>query len=666
MARALLMATQQNMIEYATIFLEVEQCHSRKKEDIKMNKTSEQILKSRLTQENFQKLAAIDNDEMHDFVAKYIDLCNPGSVFVSTDSADDIRYVREAAVRNGEEENLALGGHTIHFDGYHDQARDKAQTKFLLPEGVDLGPDINAINKDEGLKELKEIMRDIMKGKEVYVRFYCLGPCKSAFSIPCLQITDSAYVAHSEDLLYRHGYEEFKRLGKSARFFKFVHSAGELDERKVSKNIDKRRVYIDTYDGIVYSVNTQYGGNTIGLKKLAMRLAIKRASEEGWLTEHMLLMGIHGPKGRISYFTGAFPSLCGKTSTSMISGETIVGDDIAYLRKMDGVVRAVNVECGMFGIIQGINSVDDPIIWKTLHSPGEIIFSNVLVTNDKKVYWIGKDGEVPASGYNHSGQWTSGKKDAKGSEITPSHKNARFTLNLKLLENVDSNLDNPAGVALSGIIYGGRDSDTWLPVQESFDWTHGIITKGAALESETTAATLGKEGVRKFNPMSNLDFVSIPLGQYIQNNLDFGKDAKNPPRIFGVNYFIKDKEGNFLNEKTDKAVWLKWMELRVNNDVEAITTPTGLIPKYEDLKRLFKHLLNKDYTQEDYIKQFTLRIPENLAKIDRIEKIYREKVADAPKILFDVLGEERKRLTSAREKWGDYIPPDRFAIYAER
>ena len=625
-----------------------------------MDEKSINILKDRLEERDYQKLMEIDNPRVHQFIAKYIELCNPDKVFVCTDSPEDIEYIRESAIRNGEEAPLAIEGHTVHFDGYYDQARDKANTKFLVPKGVDLGPNLNTIDKDEGLKEIHEILKDIMRGHELYVRFFCLGPTNSEFSIPCIQLTDSAYVAHSETLLYRLGYEEFKRQGRSARFFKFVHSAGELDERKTSKNIDKRRVYIDNEDETVYSVNTQYGGNTIGLKKLAMRLAIYRASKEGWLTEHMFVMGVHGPNNRVTYFTGAFPSLCGKTSTSMIPGETIVGDDIAYLRKRNGKVYAVNVESGMFGIIMGINAKDDPIIWKTLHSPNEIIFSNVLVGEDNKPYWLGMGEEIPKKGINHSGEWTLGKKDAEGNEIPPSHKNARFTLRLEILENVDPKLHDPEGVEIGGIIYGGRDSDTWVPVEESFDWIHGIITKGASLESETTAATLGKEGVRKFNLMSNLDFVSIPLGRYIKNNLDFGTSIKDPPRIFSVNYFLKDENGNFLNEKTDKAIWLKWMELRVHREVGAIETPTGFIPKYEDLKRLFKEIQGKDYSKEDYIKQFTLRVPENLAKVDRIVKIYKTKVPDTPPILFEVLKEHRQRLEKARERYGDYIPPDKF------
>ncbi|MDH4211205.1 MAG: phosphoenolpyruvate carboxykinase (GTP) [candidate division WOR-3 bacterium] len=619
------------------------------------------FLKQRLGDEGYGKLSRIDNPGLHAFVAKYVEHCNPDKVFICTDDPADLKYVREAALKNGEEEPLATEGHTIHFDNSKDQARDKEHTLILVPKGTDLGATIKTGNRDECLKEVHEIMKDIMKGREAYVRFFCLGPTNSEFSLPSVQITDSAYVAHSEDILYRQGFEEFVRQGKNAKFFKVVHSAGELDERKTCKNLDKRRVYIDLLENLVYSCNTQYGGNTIGLKKLSMRLAIKRGSEEGWLTEHMLVMGIHGPQNRVTYFTGAFPSLCGKTSTAMLDSETIVGDDIAYLRKKDGEVRAVNVEKGMFGIIQGINSEDDPIQWKALHTPGELIFSNVLVTPEKDVHWIGKDGDLPPKGCNHAGDWTPGKKDAKGNEIPPSHPNARFTLSLENLENLDKTLHDPKGVVVGGMVYGGRDSDTWVPVEESFDWAHGIITKGASLESETTAATLGQAGVRKFNLMSNLDFLSIPVGQYIQNNLDFSKGLKTTPLIFSVNYFLKDKEGNFLNAKTDKKVWYKWMELRAHKDVGAIDTPTGRIPKYEDLKKLFKEVLNKDYTEEDYRKQFTVRVPESLAKIDRIKEIYETKVNDTPKILFDVLEEQRKRLLEAQKKHGDYITPEKLA-----
>ncbi len=618
-----------------------------------------EILKRKCGIDNYNKLINVKNKYIIEFITEYVKLLNPDSVFVCNDSKEDFNYIRNKAVRDGEEIKLEIPGHTVHIDGPDDQARDKKLTKFLIPEGVKFGKGLNVINKKEGIEETRNIMSNIMVGTELIIIFFTLGPADSPFTITAVQLTDSSYVAHSEIILYRQGYEEFKRLGDYEGFFRFVHSEGEL-KNAISKNVQKRRIYIDTEEDIVYSMNTQYGGNTIGLKKLAMRLAINKASGEGWLTEHMFVSGIHGPSGRVTYFAGAFPSMCGKTSTAMIRGETIIGDDIAYIRNIDGKAHAVNVEVGIFGIIKDINPEDDPIIWKVLNEENETIFSNVLMNGDGKVYWIGKPGKIPEKGINYTGGWYPGKVDDKGNEISLSHKNARFTTNLKNLENIDPEYNNPDGVLLGGIIYGGRDSDTLVPVQEAYGWNHGIITMGAAIESETTAATLGKTGVREFNPMSNLDFLSIPIGKYVDINLKFGQSLETAPLIFGVNYFIKDKDGKYLNSKLDKMIWLKWMELRVNGDTGAVDMGTGFIPEYEDLKVLFRDVLKRDYSREDYIEQFTLRIPENLSKIDRIVKIYNELGSDVPDLLFKILEEQRKKLKDLKSKKGEYISPISF------
>ena len=621
-----------------------------------MNIKGLDLLKTKCSGKNVQKLLDLNNEKLVSFITKYVELCNPDSVYICNDSEEDRLYIRNKALEIGEEKKLAIEGHSIHYDGFYDQARDKAQTKYLLPKGVSLGESLNSIDKETGLAELREYQKDIMVGKEVFVLFFCLGPTNSDFSIPCVQITDSSYVAHSEYLLYRLGYEQFKRIDSNEQFFKFVHSAGEL-ENMVSKNVDKRRVYIDLEDKTVYTTNSQYAGNTIGLKKPALRLAIHKASQEGWLTEHMLVMGINGPGGRKSYFTGAFPSACGQTSTAMLPGESIVGDDIAYLRKRNGKIYTANVEAGIFGIIRDVNTKDDPIIWEALNKPGEVIFSNILTTEEGKVYWLGDKREIPEKGINYSGQWYKGKKDSKGNELVHSHKNARYTLRLDSLSNTDSELNNPDGVELKGIIFGGRDSSICPPVQQAFDWTHGVITIGAALESETTAATLGQEGVRQFNPMSNLDFMAIPLATYISNYLKFIDGVDSVPPIFGVNYFQKDKDGHYLTGMNAKRVWVKWMELRVNNDVEAIKTPTGYIPLYEDLKKLFKEVLGEDYSPEAYVEQFTLKVEENLKKIERIKEIYNTKVKNTPATLFNVLDEQKQRLEAVKAKHGDLIAP---------
>ncbi len=619
-----------------------------------MPKNFEKTLLKRLSKENADKLLALPNEKLHKFVAEAIELCNPDSVFVCSDSPEDIGYIRRRAIELGEEKNLNVEGHTYHFDGPNDQGRDKEQTKYLLPKGMQLGEELNTLGKKEGLAEIRGLLKDTMRGREMLVRFFSLGPINSPFSIPAAQITDSAYVAHSEDLLYRSGYEQFKRIGNSPDFFRVLHSAGEL-ENFVSKNWEKKRIYIDIEDELVYSVNTQYAGNTVGFKKLSLRLAIRKALREGWLSEHMFIMGVHGPAGRTTYFTGAFPSFCGKTSSAMVQGETIVGDDLAYLRRINGEVRTVNVESGVFGIIQDINPKDDPLIIKALTTPGEVILSNILV-KDGVPYWTGDGKEHPDSGVNFTGNWFRGKKDKSGADIPPSHKNARYTIRLSALPNLDPRADDPEGVPVGGIIYGGRDSDTCVPVQESFNWSHGVVTIGASLESETTAATLGKEGVRAFQPMSNLDFLSIPIGVYIRQHLEFTLGLLKMPKIFGVNYFLKGKDGKFLNDKKDKYVWLKWMERRVHGEVDAITAPTGLLPYYQDLKELFKQVLDKEYTPEQYEIQFTTRIPENLRKLERIEAIYRKDV-NTPKAVFDVMEEQRQRLQAAKAQFGEYVSP---------
>jgi len=622
---------------------------------LQMSNTKKQ-LKKRLTAENYSWLMAVDNVKIHEFVAEAIELTGPETVFVCTDSQEDVEYVRRMAVESGEERPLETPGHTYHFDGPDDQGRDREITKYLVPKTETLSKALNQIEREEGLDEIRGLLKDCMKGRTMILRFLSLGPAGSVFSVPCLQATDSWYVAHSEDLLYRIAYEQFCKIGKDENVFCFLHSAGELNENMVSADVEHKRVYMDYTKDTIYSVNTQYGGNTMGLKKLALRLTTRRADREGWLAEHMFVSGVHGPGGRKTYLAGAFPSACGKTSTAMLPSETIMGDDIAYFRKIDGEFRAVNAESGIFGIIQNVTAKDDPLIWDVLHKPGEVIFGNILVA-DKKPYWLGMGTETPDKGVSFSGEWFKGKKDAKGKDIPLAHKNARYTVALKALANCDPELNNPEGVVLGGLMYGGRDAKASVPVQQSFDWTHGIVLYGASLETETTFAIIGAEGVMEINLMSIQDFLAIPLGKYIQNNIDFVKGIKKPPLVFGVNYFLKDKEGKFVNGMRDKHVWVKWMELRVHGEAGAIACPTGQIPCYDDLVKLFKQVLGKTYTKEDYVNQFTIRVAENLAKIERVEKYHKENVPNSPRIVYDTLKATRKRLTEAGEKYGDYISP---------
>jgi phosphoenolpyruvate carboxykinase (GTP) len=594
------------------------------------------------------KLTALDNKYVSDIISEYASLCKPEKVTVLTDTVEDRNYVKELSIKNKEEIPLKTPGHTVHFDGINDQGRDLTQTKVLLSDASRISKYINTGERKTCLTEIRTLLEGIMKGKEMLLLFFCLGPNNSGFSIPALQITDSFYVAHSENLLYRPGYNEFQKLKDKENFFHFVHSAGILEYGK-SRNTEDKRIYVDIDANRVFSVNTQYAGNSVGLKKLALRLAIKKSSKSDWLCEHMFLSGVKRKnKKRVTYFAGAFPSACGKTSTAMIEGNTIIGDDIVYIKPgKNGKALAVNVEQGIFGIIQDINPKDDPLIYEVLTTKRELIFSNILI-NDKKPYWLGMGKKIPSEGLNYSGLWKKGKCDNQKNEILPAHKNARYTVKIKDLPNVDANMDNPRGVPLSGIIYGGRDSDTSPPVVESFNWAHGVFM-GASLESETTAATLGITGIRKHNPMSNMDFLVIPLKVYLENHLKFGKNLKKLPLIFTTNYFLSEN-GKFLNGKSDKKIWLEWMEGRVHDEYDVMTTPIGYIPHYQDLKDLFWEIFRKVYEKSEYEKQFTIRISKLLDKLDRVEKIFMEEKGILD-IIFQLINEQRKRLIEAKEKY---------------
>ncbi|MGB4034393.1 MAG: phosphoenolpyruvate carboxykinase (GTP) [Christensenellales bacterium] len=622
----------------------------------------EELLKKKMSLESYEKLALLKNPKVMEFVGSFVEHCDPESVFVCSDSEEDIQYVREQSLALGEEHTLANSKQSIHWDSYKDQARDKTNTRFMVyKENMHRMKALNSIEYGEGYKEIMDISKGIMKGKSAIVLFFSEGPTESPFTIPCVQFTDSWYVAHSELILYRSAYTHFLKMKESEKgdFFRFVHSAGQLNERGNSINLDKRRIYMDTENNIVYSMNNQYAGNSVGLKKHSMRLAINKAGKEGWLCEHMFVMAaVDREKNRKTYFCGAYPSACGKTSTAMIPGELIVGDDIAYFRNINGEFRAVNVEFGMFGIIKDVNAKDDPVIFENLMKNQEVIFSNVLMSNDKKPYWPGMGVAAPDEGYNHFGKWHKGIKDSDGKEVPLAHSNARYTMRLDYLANIDKEgFEAKDGVKVQGILYGGRDSDITVPVEESPDWKDGILLKAATLESETTSATLGAEGVRKPSPMANLDFVSYPLGEYTMNNIKFVEGIKEVPKIYSNNYFMRRPDGSFVTSKLAKKVWLHWAEGRIHNEYDAYQTPTGKIPKYEDLKALFKKHLNEDFSKEDYEYLFTFRCTKWIEKFERTKAFYKKMDPDTPQEIFDYWDQAIERIKKAKEKYGDLIKP---------
>ncbi|MDC7230824.1 MAG: phosphoenolpyruvate carboxykinase (GTP) [Sphaerochaetaceae bacterium] len=625
----------------------------------------ETLLKEKMSEESFQKLAALKNDKVMDFVGTFAEHCDPKSIYVCDDSEKDTQYVREQALAKGEEHPLANSKQTIHWDGYGDQARDKKNTRFMVyKENMDKMASLNSVEYEEGLSEIMGIAKGIMKGKDAVVLFYSEGPTQSPFTIPCVQFTDSWYVAHSENILYRTAYSHFLNMKDDEKddFFRFIHSAGELDENGCTVNLQNRRIYMDTQNNIVYSMNDQYAGNSVGLKKHSMRLAINKSGQEGWLCEHMFVMAaVDKKKDRKTYFCGAYPSACGKTSTAMIPGEQIVGDDIAYFRNINGEFRAVNVEFGMFGIIKDVNEQDDPVIFKNLMIDQEVIFSNVLRGKDNKPYWLGMGVDAPEEGRNHFGEWKKGVKDANGNEVGVAHGNARYTMRLDYLDNIDkAGFEAKDGVKVEGVLYGGRDSDITVPVEESPNWKDGILLKAATLESETTSATLGQEGVRTPSPMANMDFVSYPLGTYTMNNIKFGESVKDVPKVFSNNYFMRDENGKFMTSKLAKKVWLHWAEGRVHGEYEALDTPTGKIPLYEDLKALFKEHLDEDFSKEKYDYLFTFRCTKWVDKLERTKAYYKKMDPNTPQEIFDYWDAAIAKINKAKEQYGDLILPGAF------
>eukprot|EP00768_Dysnectes_brevis_P004438 gnl/Dysnectes_brevis/3195_a3993_887.p1 GENE.gnl/Dysnectes_brevis/3195_a3993_887~~gnl/Dysnectes_brevis/3195_a3993_887.p1 ORF type:complete len:614 (+),score=260.20 gnl/Dysnectes_brevis/3195_a3993_887:1069-2910(+) len=604
-----------------------------------------------LTEQQQLFLASLPNRKAVQTIHEAIELLQPSHVFICTDSEQDHKYVAQQALERGEEITLATRGHTIHWDGPLDQARDKAHTAVLLPPGSPRLP-AGTVVKDRmtGLAEVQGYMRGSMRGSTLIIAAYCLGPADSIFSKSALQFTDSWYVAHSQNMLYRAGWDQL--TAREAAFYYFLHAMGPLDARGKPSDVEHRRVYVDPVVGRVYSYGCSYAGNTLACKKLALRLAIYEANQSDWLTEHMFLAGFQPPQGgETVYVAGAFPSSCGKTSSSMLPGSEIVGDDILYLRSIEGKPRAVNIEQGCFGIIRDVCERDDPLIYRALTTEREVIFSNLLAGEDGKAYWAGMAGSreqpLPARGESYEGAWE------KGSGRKIAHPNSRYTLRIEELPNASPRLHDPAGVPLEVVLYGGRDAAVTPPVLEALSWAHGVWV-GSSIESETTAATLGKTGVLKSSPMANMDFLIVPFSSYIQNHLDFGtRLGSQVPRVFGTNYFRKGPDGRYLNDKTDKLVWVKWACGRARGQYEAIRTPVGLLPHHADLAALFRSELGREYTAEQYAAQFDLQVNAYIAKLQRIWDLYS---ADAPAEWRAVHEELQDALHAMRSEHGDVVP----------
>lgn len=631
---------------------------------IKTVDAARQVMQEKMDSEQYSRIQPFGNVDILLKIANAIAMCDPDSVFINTGSEPDRQFIRDLALKKKEEKTLPLAQHTIHFDLKEEQGRIIDRTYYIANDDDLVSSLANKLSREEALEYVRAKMSGIMNGMVMMVGFYMRGPVGSPVSNPALEITSSAYVSHSAELLYRNAYSDFEnQVDRLGHFYTNIHSEGP----NRPEDLPNARVLMDRSHQTTYSMFCTYAGNTLLLKKGNHRFSVDRAVYENRgieLSEHMFITGIDGPGERVTWVTGAAPSGCGKTTTAM-AGNHFVGDDLAQMWiAADGSVRSVNPECGIFGIVADVNWEGDPILMTCLRKPGtEVIWSNVLIDENGVPHWSGNGEEAPPKGINFQGPWEQGMVDAAGKPVPLSHPNARCTLTSSALANYADSAESPEGVETRVITYSGRDSDTMPPVWVAKNANHGVAI-GACIVSAATATEVGATGVRRA-PWANAPFIPGSLGDYMAAQFDFFNSDRlvdaHRPIMAGLNYFLTHAarggtSGKLLGEKRDVKVWLAWLERRTHGDVDAIQTPIGYIPKFEDLHELFRDIIKKPYPQELYDKQFSLYLENILARIDLQIDAY-GKESNIPAILFDVLEEQRQDLLELKDKFGPIVTP---------
>lgn len=626
------------------------------------------ILAENLDATNQEKLAKIKNPEALIKVANAISMCSPASVFVNTGSADDQQWIREYSLEKGEEKKLAKDGHTIHFDLPQDQARLVNQTFYIINEGEQMSSLAKSLLRDEAMQYVREYMRGVMAGKVMMVGFYSRGPVGAEAAIPAIEISSSGYVLHSAELLYRNCFSDFdNEVERVGLFYTNVHAEGN----NTPEDVPNARILMDRSWQTTFSTFCTYAGNTLLLKKGNHRFSVDYATyyklgEQ--ISEHMFITGMTGPNGRKTFFAGAAPSGCGKTTTAMV-GTDFVGDDLAQMWIADdGTLRAINPEKGIFGIVEDVNREGDPYLMDCLRgNDTEVIWSNVLIDNKGVPHWVGNGEQAPERGTNFQGEWWAGKTDADGKAIPMSHKNSRCTLLASAIANHATEVaEDPAGAPIKVITYSGRDADTMPPVWVAKSMDEGVII-GASIVSQATATEIGTTGVRR-QPWANAPFIPGSLSDYMKAQFTFFNSRKfsdaGRPIMAGLNYFLthanrgSSGEG-LLGEKKDVRVWLGWLDLYAHGDVEAIETPIGMLPKYEDLKPLFT-AIDKDYPKSLYDLQFAIYADNIIKRIELQTEAYSHET-DIPVELYNVYRHQKEALLALKEQFGPVIAIDDFS-----
>ncbi len=529
-------------------------------------------------------MALTENKHIISWVNEMAELCKPESIVWIDGSEAQLQSLREEGFKTGELIKLndeLLPGCVYHRSAVNDVARVEGRTYICCEKEEDAGPTNNWMDPAEMYAKLKEIYDGSMAGRTMYVIPYSMGVVGSPFAKYGIELTDSIYVVVSMAIMTRVGTDVYEALGDSPDYIKGLHSKAELDE-------EKRYIVHFPQDNTIMSVNSGYGGNVLlGKKCFALRMASCLGREEGWLAEHMLILGVENPKGEVRYVCGAFPSACGKTNLAMLIPPEgyrkdgwkcwCVGDDIAWLRPgADGRLWAVNPENGFFGVAPGTSNKTNPNALASAMKNS--IFTNVVLKPDGSVWWEGMDKNPPEGALDWKGNpWD------PASGVPGAHPNSRFTAPAKNCPCISPEFENPAGVPISAIVFGGRRAKTAPLVYQSRDWDHGVFV-GSIMASEKTAAAEGKVGETRRDPMAMLPFCGYHMADYWQHWLDMGKKLANPPVIANVNWFRTDDEGHFLWPGFgDNLRVIRWVLERAFGEVEANECEIGFVPKVEDI-----------------------------------------------------------------------------------